>query len=52
MSDISMCVGLNCPLKEKCYRYTAKVSKFWQSYFTEVPYKDGKCEYFWDNKDK
>ena len=49
MSDISKCKGTNCPLKEKCYRYKAKESKYWQSYIVEVPYEDGKCKYFWDN---
>ncbi len=25
----------------------AKPSEYWQSYFTEPPIKDGKCEYYW-----
>jgi len=41
-----MCVGTNCPHKEKCYRYTAKPSDY-QSYFTKAPIKDGKCEMYW-----
>lgn len=53
MSDISKCKGTDCTVKKKCYRYTAKEDKFWQSYFMEVPGKkvNGKteCEYFWDN---
>jgi hypothetical protein len=44
--DITMCVGTNCPHKEKCYRYTAKPSEY-QSYFMEAPIKDGKCEMYW-----
>jgi hypothetical protein len=42
-----MCVGTGCPYKEKCYRYTAKPSEFRQSWFMEVPIKDGECEMFW-----
>jgi hypothetical protein len=53
MSDISKCSGLNCPLKEDCYRYTAPKSE-WQSYLTDVPYdsdsiEEIKCVYFWNN---
>jgi len=47
MADIAMCQGGDCPLKEKCYRYTAPVSKHWQSYYMDIPYKDGICEYYW-----
>lgn len=52
MADITMCHGNDCPLKNKCYRYTAYASPYWQSIFTEIHYKDGKCKYFWDNKGK
>jgi hypothetical protein len=45
MSDITKCSGFNCPLKDNCKRYNA-IDGMWQSYFTEVPYKDGKCEMF------
>lgn len=52
--DITKCEGTNCPLKEKCYRFTAPADDEWQSYFTESPYgklndKDKECEYFWFN---
>ena len=47
MPDITMCSGENCPAKEKCYRYTAKPSQFRQSYFTEPPIKNGKCDHYW-----
>jgi hypothetical protein len=56
LPDISMCLGKsadgkqNCPKREKCYRYTAVPTPEWQAYFTEMPYKDKKCEYFWSNK--
>jgi hypothetical protein len=47
MPDITMCPGTNCPYKETCYRFTAKPSEYWQSYFMEPPIKDGKCDYYW-----
>jgi hypothetical protein len=47
MSDITMCVGTNCPHKETCYRYTATPNEFRQSYFMETPIKDGKCDMYW-----
>ncbi len=46
MADITMCSGVGCPLKEKCYRFKAIPCEFRQSYFTEPPLKNGKCEYF------
>lgn len=49
MADITKCVGTDCPLKEKCYRYKAEDS-YWQSYsdFTVYFGNNGKieCEYF------
>jgi len=45
MSDITKCSGFLCPLKDNCYRYKVKDGVL-QSYFTEQPYKDGKCEMF------
>ena len=49
MADITMCSGLGCDLKHECYRHTA-VQSDWQSWFTEVPLKDGNCEMFWGEK--
>jgi hypothetical protein len=46
MADITKCKGQGCPVKEKCYRYTAKESMY-QSYFSELPIKDNKCDMFW-----
>jgi hypothetical protein len=46
MADITKCKGVNCPIKDQCYRYTAKESMR-QSYFMESPIKDGKCEMYW-----
>lgn len=46
MPDITMCSGEKCPLKQICYRHTAKPSDY-QSYFTKAPVLGGTCEYFW-----
>lgn len=52
MSDITKCLGGKCKRKKKCYRYTAKDSKF-QSYFVLTPLRKNKCEYFWgENESK
>jgi len=53
--DITMCKGqsedFDCPLKEKCYRHTAKADEY-QSFFYGVPYNKDKhkCEHFWEDK--
>ena len=47
MADITKCKGTNCPVKEKCYRFTAKSDEILQSYFLKPPIKYGKCEKFW-----
>jgi hypothetical protein len=58
MPDITMCGGEGCPMREKCYRYTAPESEYRQSFFTEAPWeRDDEsdeviCDHFWDNKDK
>jgi hypothetical protein len=51
MPDITMCEGNDCPLKEKCYRFTAIESITHQSYFSSPPYDSKKenCEYFWED---
>jgi len=48
MCDISMCEGNECPLKQRCYRFTAIPNEYRQSYFIEPPYIDDECDYFWD----
>ena len=47
--DGTKCEGKGCPLKETCYRFTAKDNEYGQSYFTETPYNKEKenCEYLW-----
>jgi len=51
MADITMCSGIACPVKERCYRFTATTSEFRQSYFFQPPFevKDGvvTCEMYW-----
>lgn len=51
MPDITMCSGDECPLKDICYRHTAKPDEHRQSYFVTVPWRsvDLGCEYFWGN---
>lgn len=46
MPDIAKCWGGDCPVKENCFRYTAKPSDR-QSYFVNPPYENGKCVYYW-----
>lgn len=46
MAGITKCSGEGCPLKERCYRFTAEES--WRkSYFIEVPFRDGECKMYW-----
>jgi len=53
MADITMCAGLNCPKKKKCYRYTAPINPYRQAYFGNLPYdfENNTCEHYWDNKE-
>lgn len=54
MADITKCPGDNCPVKERCYRFTAP-SSIHQSYFAELPGKLDtgttppvwRCDMFW-----
>ncbi len=52
MADITKCKGVNCPLKETCYRYTAKESEYNQTWFLANNVGIGKdeefeCVYYW-----
>ena len=51
MSDITMCPGIDCPLKSACKRYTQKPHEFWQSYFLEPPFNINEsgfsCDMYW-----
>ena len=46
MADIAMCSGDGCSTKQNCYRFTAPINEYAQSYFAKVPGKDQSCEYF------
>lgn len=50
--DITMCDDKECPLKETCYRFKATPSEFRQSYFSESPRKEDKCDHFMEIYDK
>jgi len=46
MPDISMCRALKCEIKDTCYRFTAKPSRFRQAFLT--PTVIGKeCKQYW-----
>ena len=53
--NITMCKGGNCPLKDQCFRHTAKPSEY-QDYFIVVPYKiqnnEFKCNYLWTDNNQ
>ena len=50
--DITCCVNEDCPLKQKCYRATAKWSENQSVQKFEYENNKGKitCDWFWDNK--
>ena len=56
MADITKCDGTKgnktCPLKDTCYRHTAKPNEFWQSYFVEIPldFEKNVCQYYWNDQ--
>ena len=56
MSDIMMCNGTDCVVKDKCKRFTSKPNEQWQSYFSEPPFevKDSvfTCDFFLLGHDK
>jgi len=51
MPDIAKCTGGDCPIKNKCYRFTLKPNEFRQSYFVSLPFKKVgdkvSCEMYW-----
>lgn len=47
MPDITMCNNELCAQKELCYRFKAKPTPLYQSYFSDdVRTDDGDCNYF------
>lgn len=49
MPDISMCDNEECPIKNKCYRYTAIPNDIQQSYTTFKP-SNNRCAAYIKNK--
>lgn len=50
-TDYTSCNGTDCPIKEKCHRFTGPKNPSYQSYFVEVPGKWGfRRETFDDGK--
>ena len=45
MSDVVMCEGIECPIRSKCFRYTA-VADMHQFYFKQTPFKYDFCGKF------
>ena len=43
-----MCEGKGCEVKNTCYRFTAKPSKFMQSYVMP-DVQPGGCDIYWNN---
>ncbi len=43
MTDITKCLNESCPIKHKCYRWTAPASD-WQSIADFKPNDDGTCD--------
>lgn len=46
MPDITMCDDKECPMREGCYRFTAKPSMR-QAYFVKSPREGNECKYKW-----
>lgn len=52
MADITMCSGQDCPMRDRCYRFTAPKNDWRQSFFFNPPIKEDKtCDHFWDNQE-
>jgi hypothetical protein len=43
MTDLTMCAGHGCPLRETCWRYRAPAGA-WQSWAAWPRLPDGSCE--------
>ena len=51
MSDITMCEGINCPIREKCFRFRAKINLV-QHFFIKTPYEYSHCDKFISYEDE
>lgn len=45
MSDITMCRGESCSIKDECYRYRAEPNIHRQSWFARSPMENKNCRY-------
>lgn len=52
MVDMAKCFGGDCPLKGKCFRFTAPAGEFRQSYFKNPMNLGENCKYFVSNGSK
>lgn len=56
MADITKCKGINCPIRDNCYRYTARDSGFYQSWFVDdnvgkIVDNKFSCDVYWKVKE-
>ena len=51
MSDITMCEGINCPIREKCFRFRAKTNLV-HHFFLKTPYEYSHCDKFISYEDE
>ncbi|MGB3755370.1 MAG: DUF2934 domain-containing protein [Rivularia sp. (in: cyanobacteria)] len=49
--DITLCLGKNCPIKQSCYRFTAKIPGK-KNFFARIPYNftTNSCEHLIGNR--
>lgn len=45
MPDITMCHDQLCPMRDNCYRFSAKPNPHVQSYFMDTPRVGDECEF-------
>lgn len=45
MSDITMCEGIDCPIRSKCYRFM-NIPSDYQHYFIKTPFEYDYCDKF------
>lgn len=51
MADIAMCGNSEtCPVKDNCYRHTAPVNPYRQSYSAFNKEDGSSCDNFWENR--
>lgn len=47
MTDISKCVGTNCPMRKRCKRFLVESGSYHQSYIPVMFKPSTGCDYFW-----